>query len=132
MATPVIATDGVDSVNAATQNKALSSNGKLNIKVLYARIRYNGTSWEVVSTTDSSQLVTGNLAWSTNKITLAISGYTAVPVVVASQHLVTTPYIIQFGAVSTGSVEGKFFDAAGSQVTTQGTSMDVNLMIIGV
>lgn len=131
MATPIIGTDAVDAVNAALVRKALTSNAKLDIKVIYARIRYTGSVWEVVSTVDSSQLVSGNLAWSTNKITIALTGYTAAPVVIASQSNVTTPYHVQFTATSSGNIDGKFFNLASTQITTEDTNMDVNILIIG-
>lgn len=132
MATPVIGTDGVDSVNAALVRKALTSNAKLDIKVLYFRAQYTGSAWAIVSSTDSSQIVSGNLTWSTNKLTIALSGYTAAPVVVVSQTSVATPYHVEAHATSSGNIDVTFWDMAGAQVTTQGTSMDFNAVIIGV
>lgn len=122
----------MDAVNAALIRKALTSNALLDVKVLFARIRYTGSALEIVSTVSSSQLVSGNLAFSTNKITVALTGYTAAPVVLVSQSNVTIPYHVQAFSVSSGSVEIRFYDMAGVLITTQDTSMDCHVIIIGV
>ncbi len=110
----------------------ISSNAKLDIKLLYARCRYTGTVWEVSTSNDSSQIVSGNLVWSTNKLTIALTGYTAAPIVQATQCLVATPYHIQAIATSSTNIDVQFYDLAATLITTQGTSMDFNLLLLGV
>jgi len=134
MATPIMGTDAVDATNAALVRKAISSNAKLDIKKIYGRVRYTGAIWEVMSTTDSSQLVSGNLAWSVNKLLVTVSGYTVATEVQCTQATVIKPYHIQAKATSAGTIEVQFFDltvAGAPLVIVQDTNMDINLEIMG-
>lgn len=131
MATPnPIADDNAG--NAATFTRLVHSGNKAAVKDIYARVRYTGSAWEVHSGTDSNEIVSGNLAWSTNKLTIALTGYTVPPVVLCTQNpAATVPYVLQAGATSSSNVDVEFWDTAGAQVTTQATSMDFQLIVKG-
>ncbi len=131
MATPIIGTDFTDRVNAALINKAISSNGKLNIKLIYAKIRYFSGAWEVQASIDSSQILTGNLAWSTNKLIITISGYTLSPLPIVSQAIAATPYHLQASSTSLTTIDVQFFDLASTPITTEDTNMQFHIIIIG-
>lgn len=133
MATDVGYADG-NAASAAILNKALFSGAsKLQCKVLWARIRYNGSSWEVSSSADSAQLVTGNLAWSTDHVNITISGFTATPIVLVSPTYTSGVSRIPHG-IGTSSTQAQlwFYDYAGTLDNTQGTDMDAEILIIGV
>ena len=134
MATDVGLADG-DSVDAARFNNRvpfIAGANKSKVKIIYARIRYTGSAWEVVSTVDSAGLVSGNLAWSTDHVNITLSGYTAIPVVLASVTYTSGVSRIVHGiGISTTQAQVWFYDYAGALDSTQATDMDVNLMILG-
>ncbi len=131
MATPNPIADG-NAGKAATFQRLPHCGNKTTVKILFARVRYTGSAWEVHSGTDSNEVVSGNLAWSTNKLTIALSGYTVPPVVIATQNqAATVPYVLQAGATSSSNIDVEFWDTAAAQVTTQATSMDFQLLVIG-
>jgi hypothetical protein len=133
VATDVGFADG-DSVNATLFNRLIFPGAtKSKPKILWARIRYTGSAWEVLSTTDSAQLVSGNLAWSTDHVNIALSGFTAIPLVIVSPTYVASVARIPHGiGISTAQAQVWFYDYAGALVTTQATTMDCNLFILGV
>lgn len=119
-------------LSTANLGKLLHGGTKTGLKVIFARIRYTGTAWEVHATTDSNEIVSANAVWSTNKLTVAISGYTLAPLPLASQNpAATVPYVIQAGSTSASNIDVEFWDTAGAQVTTQAQSMDFSLLVIG-
>jgi len=133
MATPnPIADDNAG--NAATFTGLAHCGNKAAVKIIFARIRYTGSAWEVHSGTDSNEVVSANLAWSSTKLTVAISGYTVPPTAYCTQNAsdtVVTPYIIQATTTSSANVDVKFWSVAGTQVTTQAVSMDFQLHVEG-
>lgn len=133
MATDVGFTDG-DSVNATLFNRLIFPGvAKSKPKVLWARIRYNGSAWEVVSTADSAQLVSANLAWSTDHVNIALSGFTAIPIVLISPTYVAAVARLPHGiGISTAQAQVWFYDYAGALVTTQATTMDCAILILGI
>lgn len=132
MATPTVATDG-SAANAALFNKYLAAGGgKATVKVLWARIRYTGSAWEVHATTDAAELVTGNLSWSVDHLNVVISGFTVVPVVLVSPTLGATRYRPEAIAASTTQIQIQFKNASDTVQTTQGTDMDCMLLAIGL
>lgn len=133
MATDVGFADG-DSVNAALFNRLIFPGAtKSKPKVLWARINYTGSAWQVVSTTDSAQLVSGNIAWSTDHINITLSGFTATPIVIVSPNYVAAVARIPHGiGASSTQAQVWFYDYAGALDSTQGTDMDINIMILGI
>lgn len=119
-------------LSTANLGKLVHGGAKTGLKIVFARIRYTGSAWEVHATTDSNEIVSANCVWSTNKLTVAISGYSLAPLPVATQNpSATTPYLIQAGATSASNIDVEFWDTAGAQVTTQANSMDFGLLVIG-
>lgn len=119
-------------LNTATFGRFAHTGSKTGVKVIFARIRYTGSAWEVHATTDSNEIVSANCVWSTNKLTVAISGFTIAPSVVATQNPgATTPYLIQAGATSASNIDIEFWDLASVQVTTQANSMDFQIHVEG-
>lgn len=135
MATDVGITNG-QNVDQSIINKALFAGAsKLSCKMLWARIRYNGSAWEVNSSVDSAQLVSANVTFSTDHINIALSGFTATPVVVASgvqQSGTGNSRVPMVSNVSSTQVQIYFKDASDALDTTQSTKMDCNVIIIGV
>lgn len=107
--------------------------GTLGVQVKYASwIRYNGASWEVVAGTAASGIVTGNLTWGSpqaNAINVAIGSWTIIPAFFISP--VGGGYIVTLENLTTTTVAIGFRDYAGSLTTTQNTSMNFSLLIIG-
>ena len=132
MSTPIVATDG-NAIDAATCNKYIAAGGdKVQVKTNYARIRYNGTAWEVHGTTDSSEIVSGDLAWSTDHVNVTLTGYTVIPCALPGARLADTNLWPKAEATSTTQVQVAFYNDAGTRVTVQATTMDTYLFIIGV
>ncbi len=116
----------------ANLGKLVHTGAKTGVKAIFARIRYTGSAWEVHATTDSNEIVSANAVWATNKLTVAISGYTVAPLPFATQNpAATVPYVLQAGATSASNIDVEFWDTAGAQVMTQATSMDFSLLVIG-
>ncbi len=117
----------------ANLGKLAHTGDKTGVKIIYARIRYTGSAWEVSGSTDSNEIVSANCVWSTNKLTIAISGFTIAPGGInATQHVsATVPYMLQVGSTSATNIDVEFWDTAGAQVTTQATSMDFYITITG-
>lgn len=131
MATPNPIADS-NAGNAATFTRLVHSGNKAAVKDICARVRYTGSAQEVHSGTDSNEIVSANLVWSTDKLTIALTGYTVPPVVTATQNpAATVPYIIQAGATSSSNIDVKFWDTSGTQVTTQTIHMDFQLIVKG-
>ena len=132
MATPIVAVYAA-AVNAATVNKYVSAGGdKINAKLNYARIRYNGASWEVHATTDSSEIVSGDVAWSTNLINITLTGYTVIPVAVVAPMLADATILPKVLGNTITQIQVAFYDFAGVRVTVQATSMDFYIIVLGV
>lgn len=135
MATDVGLADG-QSVNAAYFNARIpfiAGANKNNVKICYARIRYTGSAWEVSSSADSAGIVSGNVAWSTDHINITLSGYTAAPVVVVGTTYVSGVARIPHGiGASASQAQVYWYDYAGSLDSTQGTDMDIQVIIIGL
>lgn len=133
VATDVGFADG-DSVNATLFNRLIFPGvTKSRPKILWARVRYTGSAWEVVSTVDSAQLVSGNLAWSTDHVNITLSGFTAIPLVLVTPTYVAAVARLPHG-IGISSVQAQlwFYDYAGALVSTQATTMDCNLCILGI
>jgi hypothetical protein len=86
MATPKVVTDATSAFEEAVLNKFIAAGeaNKVQVKIWYARVRYTGSAWEVVSTTDSAGLTTGALAWSTNQLQLTLANWSNPPVILVT------------------------------------------------
>ena len=132
MSTPIVATDG-NAIDAATCNKYIAAGGdKVQVKTNYARIRYNGTAWEVHGTTDSSEIVSGDVAFATNLINITLTGFTVIPVAIVAPRLADTNLWPKVEATSTTQIQVAFYNDAGTRVTVQASTMDFYLVVIGV
>lgn len=135
MATPTVMTDLSTSLRASDLNKYLAAGGgKITCKVVWVRVRYNGSAWEVHSTTDSVEIVSGNVSYSTDHINITISGFTVAPVVMVSPALVNTDaaYWPKALATSATQLQVAFYNDAGVRQTAQSTNMDCYLIALGV
>lgn len=132
MATPIVATAG-NAITAVTVNKYLAAGGgKASAKVLWARIRYTGTAWEVHASTDSAEILSGHLAWSTDKLVVTVSGFTVIAAPVVSPTLGNAIYWPKALGASSTAVHVAFYNDAGARQTVQSSNMDCTLLVIGV
>lgn len=135
MATPIVTTDGTSDLNAALLNRYLAAGGtKTQVKALWARIRYTGAAWEVPSTTDSAELVAGNLTWDAgnNRLNVALSGFTVIPVVLAVPFLGDSIFWPKVSGASTTQAQIAWYNDAGTRQTVQSSNMDVYVIMLGV
>lgn len=134
MATPNPFGGSPGSVNLdqTTMQRTIHGGNKSTSKIIWARCRYNGAAWEVHSSTDSNEIISGNLAWSTNLVNVTLSGFTAAPCPVVC-GVGTTGYGVTAEATSATNIAVRFFNrATGAQVTTEDTSMDFMIHIVGI
>jgi homogentisate 1,2-dioxygenase len=102
-------------------------------KVLWARCRYTGSAWEVVSTSDAAGLASGALSWASSALNIALSGFVNPPVVLATPAADDdTNYSVKCYCSTNALALVKFYNVdTGALVTTQAVSMDFNLLVIG-
>ena len=131
MATPEVIEDGVTPLDAANLNKFVSAEGKLNVKVWYAHIRYTGTIWEVDATVDSAGLVSGSLAWDTDHVELTLTGFTAAPPPQVTPGAAGAYPIIRAIVESTTTVSIYFYDASDALQNVESAAMDAHVFLIG-
>jgi hypothetical protein len=125
-------TASVSACSAANFNRLLYLGGsKTGVKIIGARIRYNGSAIEVHSSTDSIEIVTGNLSGpTTGVVTLTVSGFTTIPLPLAGPNI-AGGYIPFAVATAASTIQIRWYDFAGALVTSAGTNMDCNLIVIG-
>jgi len=108
--------------------------------IWYGRVRYNGATWELVSTHSVAGLTTAKLAWNGGTdeldITLVvIEDFVSRPIVIATPLNTDSAYVVKAGITEAAGVftaHVAFFDTGnGNRETTETTDMDVNLMIMG-
>lgn len=87
MATPVTWTDGSTDLDAANLNLMVRG-GKTAVKTLFCAVDFTASSnaATVISTVDSVELQDGDLTWDSGdkEINISVTGFTSVPVAVAS------------------------------------------------
>lgn len=124
-----------DEANAAKFNRTLAVAASVTgIFVWFARIKYNGSSWEVDSNHSSAGITTGALAWdgTDDELEITLTDFSSRPVVIATPVTANTNLNVKAYAESTTKATIRFYAVAdGSHVTTEATTMDVNVMIIG-
>lgn len=134
MATPQVIQDGVTPLDHSNLGKFINAEGKLDLKMWYARIRFNGASWEVVAAQDSAGITTLGLNWDTDHVEITLTGYTTLPLPVpapAFESGVATHPIIKASPESAALISVYFYDEANVLQTTETTLMDCNIWIIG-
>jgi hypothetical protein len=134
MATPAVVTDGSTAFEAAAMNKFIAAGNadKIQVKLWYGRVRYTGSAWEVSSSYDSAGLTTGALAWSTNQLQITLANFTNVPCILATPEAVDSNLNVKAHCSSNTLAVVRFYAVAdGALVSTQATTMEVNVLIIG-
>jgi hypothetical protein len=135
MATPKIVVDGSSAWEEAVANKFIASGGgKLQVKALHARVQYSGSAWQVVSSTDSAEIASGDLAWNgTNKeLEITLSGYDNPPVVLATPAAIDAAYTVKAHASSATKAVVRFYNIdTGAKIATEDANMDCNVLVIG-
>jgi hypothetical protein len=135
MATDVGLADGQFATAAYFNDRIpfIAGANKSKVKLIYFHARYTGSVWEVVSTTDSAGIVSGNLAWSTDHLNITPSGYTAiVPAFTTPVYNAAVALIPQVTPASTTQIQVHFIDYAGVRVTTQATTMNFTMLALGI
>jgi hypothetical protein len=130
-----ISTDSSTDLDEAILNKYVSLDGtKTQGEMNYAEITYNGASWEVVAASDSCDIETGDLAWSTDHLVITLAGYTNIPCAVMSpvSTTTTTALLPEVDPQSNTALHIYFFDDAHANVATEATTMHFTIIIIGV
>ena len=136
MATPAVFVDGTTDLEAANLNKFVSAGGtKIQVKMYYARITYNGSNFVVSSDADSAGIVTGDLTYdgTSDNLRITIAGFTNRPVVMVSPVLGATNLEVKAYAQSTTRVDVEFYAVSDGTKVTGGavTTMDFHIIIIG-
>lgn len=129
-----IVTDGTQDVDAAVVNLFTNAGGtKTNVSILFAHIRYTGAAWEVVSTTDSAILESGDLAWDTDHLEITLDTYTNTPAAMPGSVAAggTISNRAQVDPISNTQIDVYFFTSDGTPDTTEGVDMDFMLILIG-
>ena len=127
-------TDG-DSANAAKFNQVLAVGaGTTAMFIWCARIKYNGSSWEVDANHSSAGLTTGALAWDggDDELEITLTEYASRPVVVATPVTADSNLECKAYAESSTKITVRFYNIDdGTLITTEATTMDINLIIVG-
>lgn len=127
-------TDG-DEANAARFNRTVAVGASVSgIFIWFARVKYNGSSWVVDSNHSSAGITTGALAWDggSDELEITLTDFSSRPVVTATPVAANTNLNVKAYAESTTKAIIRFYAIAdGSHVTSEATTMDVNIMIIG-
>src|SRR5262245_27731222 len=80
MATPKPALTGTtDGLAESTWDQYPATPGKHATKLVYARIRYTGSAWQVEPSTDSQEITSNHLTWDTDHLEVSVSGFTRAP-----------------------------------------------------
>jgi hypothetical protein len=135
MSTPKVITDGTTELNEAALNKFICAGeaNKSQVKCWYGRVRFTGSTWEVVSTSDSAGLTTGALAWASSQLQITLSGWTNPPLIVATPVADDDAnYTVKAYASSNVLAVVRFYNIdTGALITTQAATMDFNVLILG-
>ena len=134
MATPKVTTDGTTEFEEAAMNKYICAGeaNKVQVKMWWGRVRYTGAAWEVSSSYDSAGLTSGALAWSTNQLQMTLSGFSNIPIIVATPEAVDTNLNVKAHCASTTQAVVRFYNIdTGALISTEATTMEFNVIIIG-
>lgn len=127
-----IFTARVTPLSAGNLNRFLALGGsKVETKLVYARVRYTGSVFEVAPATDSAEIVSGHLSFVTGVLSVTLSGYTVAPVALLSPT-VATAYRPKAVATSASLVEVRWYNDSNVLVTAADTAMDAYVVILGV
>ena len=133
MATPKPVTTGNTDITAeATWDQYVATPGAHALKFVSGRVRYTGTVWLVDASTQSLELVSDNVAFSTDHINITLSGFTRAPEVQVTPVKTASGVLIPAAlATSADQVQIFWYDFAGVLQTSQGIMMDAYLRILG-
>ena len=133
MATPKPVTTGNTDITAeATWDQYLATPGAHALKLVCGRIRYTGSVWEVQAATQSLELVSANVVFSTDHINITLSGFTRAPEVQATPVFTAGGILLPVAlAPSASQVQIYWYDFAEVLQTVQGTKMDAYVRILG-
>lgn len=125
--------DNTTYLNATALNQfpAVGAGGKPGVHLVYARVRYTGSAWEVHSTTDGAVLVTGNLSWSSDHLNVTLSNFSVAPLVLAAPMLADSTLLCKVLAASASQVQLAWYSDVVTRVTVQASTMDAYLLILG-
>lgn len=125
--------DGTTFVDAAVLDQLLGvgTGGKHGATLMYARVRYTGTIWQVNPTTDSAGLLSPALTWNTDHLDVTVTTFAAAPACFVSRVRGTSIYHPSAVAVSNTLVGIEWRDNAGVLQTVQSVNMDCHLIVIG-
>jgi hypothetical protein len=126
--------DGTTPLNAANLNLFLTTT-KIEVKIIYAHIRYNGASWEVDSGVDSAEIVSGDISFNgtSDSVEIVVAGFTNIPLAIPSPGLVNSAFYTKAEGQTTTRVDVRFYNIdTGAHITAAPTTdMDFNIIIIG-
>lgn len=138
MATPVVATDGVDLVEAAVANKYLAGPGgsKIEVKTHWASIVESGAAFTVDSGVDSGGIETADCAFNgTNtSLEITISGFVNAPSVQVSRLNGGAGYVPYIASRTNVLIDIRFADpTTGADIVTGviDSNMAVEVFVIG-
>lgn len=135
MATPKAMLDGTTPLNEANLNLFVTPT-KIQVKLIYAHVRYDGAAWEVDAGVDSAEIVTGDIALNggTTTLEITVAGFTNVALAVVSTGLVDSAYYVKGEGQSATQVDVGFYNIdTGARIVTgvADTDMDFDIIIIG-
>jgi hypothetical protein len=121
--------------NAALFNQTLAVGaGAVGVFMWFGRVKYNGSTWEVDAAHSSAGLTTGALAWdgTDDELEITLTDFVSYPVVTATPVGANTNLNVKAHAESATKAVLRFYAVAdGAHVTTEATTMDVNVIIMG-
>lgn len=125
--------DGTTQVNAALVNQfiAAGAGGKTGTALFWARIRYNGSAWEVHASTDSAAIITANLAFVTDHLEVTLTNFTVAPCPIVAPYMGDSIYLPKIAAISSTKVHIAWYSAITTRVTTPDVNMDCYVHIVG-
>jgi len=135
MATPITTVNGTTPFRAEDMNKYMTADGtKLESKMWWARVFYNGASTVVDGGTDSSGITAVAFQAGPTEIDVTLAGFVNVPVVLLQPTIVSSAYYVKPVVVSNVLVSVAFYDiSTGAKIVTgtEDTDMSFNICVIG-
>lgn len=124
-------TDGVTTFVAAQFRRCIGiASSKIDAHVQYATVYYTGSAWAIGSQ-DSAGITAPALAFATGILTITVSGFAVAPHTQVSQ-VATYGYIPSINAVSSTEIRVRWYDWAGTLITTASDQMQAHVFLIGV
>ena len=138
MATPIIATDASDFVEADVVNQFIAGpgSGKINVKTHWAAINESGATFVVNGAFDSGGIVTGDLTFNAanDSLEITLAGFVNPPVIMVVARGAATTYYPWVFSSSAVLADIRFRDIdTGAAISTGviAVDMSLNVFIIG-